>query len=163
MYNPSHLCFRHKEDRKSSIHNVPTCAVFTRNRKVFCLSYLSIKDLVVRSYTEYDNTRYLVMPTARDFFSSLQSQKTTSLQDFWSFYHNPQSPVNKVKLARIRDAPDAEVNATEKIFQSWMRKKARMFSNQANKNFTKFRHVDLGVEETRPKQLARCHAVHSNV
>lgn len=90
------------------------------------------KDLVVRSYTEYDNTRYLVMPTAREFFSSLQSQKTTSLQDFWSFYHNPQSPVNKVKLARIRDAPDAEVNATEKIFQSWMRKKARMFLIRKN-------------------------------
>ena len=81
--------------------------------------------MVVRSYTNYDSTRYLIMPTAREFFSSLQSQKTTSLQDFWSFYHNPQSPVNKVKLARIRDAPQAEVSATEKIFQSWMRKKAR--------------------------------------
>lgn len=52
----------------------------------------------MRPYTVYDKSSYLIMPSARNYFTSVQSDKTVSLNDFWSFYINPSSPVNVLKL-----------------------------------------------------------------
>jgi len=93
----------------------------------------SNQEVVLRPYTVYDKSSYLIMPSARNYFTGGQSEKTVSLNDFWSFYINPQSPANVLKLKQIRDAPSATVTSTEKIFQGWMRKKALMSSWELKK------------------------------
>ena len=105
------------------------------------------------------------MPSAGNYFTSVQSEKTVNLNDFWSFYINPSSPVNVLKLKlwgrhettvlfeqleteqvtnptkqQIRDAPSATVTSTEKIFQGWMRKKAREYSAYHSPHHTTTRH-----------------------
>ena len=54
--------------------------------------------MVLRPYNVFDKSSYLIMPSARNYFTSVQSEQTISLKDFWSFYINPSSPANVLKL-----------------------------------------------------------------